>query len=70
MHISHISEKIFLPKPFLAALNLTQLPWTQMMFSFLGFFFFQPFFPVCVHDNKMAFTGNGMHFQMPGKEEG
>lgn len=34
------------------------------------FFFFQPFFPVCVHDNKMAFTGNGMHFQMPGKEEG
>lgn len=34
------------------------------------FFFFNLFFPVCVHDNKMAFTGNGMHFQMPGKEEG
>lgn len=45
MHISHISEKIyfFLPKPFLAALNLTQLPWTQMMFSF-SFFLFNLFF--------------------------
>lgn len=41
---------------------------TDDVFLFEGGF--QPFFSVCVHDNKMAFTGNGMHFQMPGKEEG
>lgn len=64
----HKSLRGLLSKPFLAALNLTQLLWTQMMFSFSFFNLFLP--PICVHDDKTAVTGNGMHVKTHVREEG